>query len=150
MQKVINILTARIKELNGAFDKAEKVLDEPELMTDYEFALNDIANIELDIIELQIAINILKDEKIKVKLFDPKKNKPIPSEDDPTFSVDVCIIDEENVHGLAFYSFDNEKWGFHTDTLVDYDEAENETKWCWYYPVVSATNVFEKNGGFLF
>lgn len=65
MQKAINTLTARIEKLNDAFDKAEKISDEPELLTDYEFALNDMANIELEIIELKSAINVLKDVKIK-------------------------------------------------------------------------------------
>ena len=65
MQKAINTLTARIKILNEAFDKVEKISDEPELLMDYEFALNDMANIELEIIELQFAINVLKDVKIK-------------------------------------------------------------------------------------
>ncbi len=65
MQKAINTLVARIEKLNEAFDKAEKISDEPELLTDYEFALNDMANIELEIIELQFAINVLKDVKIK-------------------------------------------------------------------------------------
>ena len=65
MQKAINTLTAKIKILNEAFDKAEKISDEPELLMDYEFALNDMANIELEIMELQYAINVLKDVKIK-------------------------------------------------------------------------------------
>ena len=68
MQKAINTLTARIERLNEEFKKAEKISDEPELLSDYEFALNDMANIEAEIIELQYAINILKDLK-------PKKNK---------------------------------------------------------------------------
>jgi len=72
-----------------------------------------------------------------VKLFDPAKNKPNPSPDDITMSVDVCIIDEDGVNGLAWYCFEDEKWKFHTDTLVDYDEPDAETKWLWYYPVVN-------------
>lgn len=73
MQKAINTLTARIEMLNEEFKKAEKISDEPELLSDYEFALNDMANIELEIIELQFAINILKDVKTK-----KNKNKAIP------------------------------------------------------------------------
>lgn len=52
------------------------------------------------------------------------------------FSVDVFVIDENGMHGIAFYSFDDQKWRFHTDTLVDYNEAGNETKWKWYYPII--------------
>lgn len=79
---------------------------------------------------------------VVVRLFDPNKYKPRPSEDDPTFSEDVCIIDENNVQGVACYVYEDERWMFHTDTLVDYDEVGAETKWLWYYPVVSAKNVF--------
>jgi len=79
---------------------------------------------------------------VVVRLFDPKKNKPRPSKDDITFSEDVCIIDENDVHGLAYFCFESMQWRFHTDTLVDYDEIGAETKWKWYYPVVSAKDVF--------
>ena len=65
MQKAINTLTSRIERLNEEFKKAEKISDEPELLSDYEFALNDMANIESEIIELQYAISILKDQKLK-------------------------------------------------------------------------------------
>ena len=70
MQKAINTLTARIERLNEEFKKAEKISDEPEFLSDYEFALNDMANIETEIIELQFAINSLKD-------LNPKKNKVV-------------------------------------------------------------------------
>ena len=50
------------------------------------------------------------------------------------FSVDVFILDEDGVHGIAFWNFDDEVWRFHTDTLVDYNEKGAETKWKWYYP----------------
>lgn len=63
MQKAINALTSRIERLNEEFKKAEKISEEPEMLTDYEFALNDMGNIELEIIEIQKAINILKDVK---------------------------------------------------------------------------------------
>ena len=63
MEKAINTLTARIEKLNEKFKKAEKISDEPELLIDYEFALNDMANIKSEIIQLQSAINILKDVK---------------------------------------------------------------------------------------
>lgn len=72
----------------------------------------------------------------KNKLFDPKVQQPIPSKDCPEFSVDVFIIDEKEMHGLACYHFEDKKWIFHTDTLVDYDEKGAETQWRWYYPDV--------------
>lgn len=80
-------------------------------------------------------------ENVKVRLFDPKRNKPYVSSDDPTFSKDVFIIDEDGVHGLAYFCFESDKWRFHTDTLVDYDEEGAETKWMWYYPVVNVDNI---------
>lgn len=72
----------------------------------------------------------------KVNVFDPN-SKPIESEDDKMLSVDVCCIDEEGLHNLGYYNFEENKWKFHTDTLVDYFEKGNETKWWWYYPVVT-------------
>lgn len=78
---------------------------------------------------------------IVVRLFDPKRNKPKPSPNDATFSVDVNIIDENGVHGLAYFCFEDNKWIFHTDTLVDYDEVGAETKWVWYYPVLDKNDV---------
>ena len=53
------------------------------------------------------------------------------------FSEDVFVVDENGMHGLAFYNFDTETWGFHTDTLVDYNEEGAETKWKWYYPTAT-------------
>lgn len=70
------------------------------------------------------------------ELFNPITDQPKPSEDCPEFSVDVFIIDENDMHGLACYHFEDKKWIFHTDTLVDYDEKGAETKWKWYYPDV--------------
>lgn len=69
------------------------------------------------------------------RFFNPKTDIPKVSTDDPNFSVDVFIIDDEGMHGLAFYSFKDQKWSFDTDTLVDYDEVGNETEWRWYYPL---------------
>ena len=67
MQKAINTLSARIERLNEEFKKAEKISDEPEMLCDYEFALNDMANIEIEILELQSAIKLLKQTHITVK-----------------------------------------------------------------------------------
>lgn len=75
--------------------------------------------------------------KIPVELFDPEKRKPVASKDDVTFSEDVCIIDEDGLNGLAYYSFEDAEWKFHTDTMVDYNEPGAKTKWMWYYPVVN-------------
>lgn len=58
------------------------------------------------------------------------------------FSVDVFILDETGVHGIAFWNFDDEVWRFHTDTLVDYNEKGAETKWKWYYPPFEVETVF--------
>lgn len=59
------------------------------------------------------------------------------------FSVDVFILDEDCVHGIAFWNFDDEVWRFHTDTLVDYNEKGAETKWKWYYPPFELSEVFK-------
>lgn len=74
----------------------------------------------------------------EIKLYDPKLHKPNQSKEDIRFSEDVFIIDENGMHGLAFYSFEDEEWNFHTETLVDYNESGAETKWKWYYPVVNS------------
>ena len=58
------------------------------------------------------------------------------------FSVDGFILDETGVHGIAFWNFDDKVWRFHTDTLVDYNELNAETKWKWYYPSYGLNEVF--------
>lgn len=78
---------------------------------------------------------------VEVRLFDPERNKPRKHKCDPMYSDDVCTIDENNIHGLAFYSFEDEEWMFHTEVLTDYKKV----KWMWYYPVVSADDVFKPN-----
>lgn len=55
-------LSDRIDRLNVAYEKALKISNEPEMLSDYEFSLNDMANIELEIIELQSAIKILSEK----------------------------------------------------------------------------------------
>lgn len=74
-------------------------------------------------------------------MFNPKTDKPHPSKDVKEHSVDVFTIDEDGMHGLAFYDFEDEKWSFHTETMVDYEEPGNETKWNWYYPSVTKKNL---------
>ena len=76
------------------------------------------------------------------RFFDPEINKPLPSKNDITFSDDVFIIDEDGMHGLAYYSFEDCQWKFHTDTLVDYNEVGHETKWKWYYPTFTIKDAF--------
>ena len=76
------------------------------------------------------------------RFFDPELNKPLPSKNDITFSDDVFIIDEDGMHGLAYYSFEDCQWKFHTDTLVDYNEVGHETKWKWYYPTFTVKDAF--------
>lgn len=70
-----------------------------------------------------------------VGLYDPTVfPNQVPGEH---FSEDVFVVDENGMHGLAFYNFDTETWSFHTDTLVDYNEEGAETKWKWYYPTAT-------------
>lgn len=45
----------------------------------------------------------------------------VPSEG---FSVDVITYDEEGMMNIGFYSYDLQKWSFHTDTLVDYSDMD--------------------------
>ncbi len=86
----------------------------------------------------------LKSESIIKRFYDPWKNKPDPNPEAPEHSVDVFIMDEDGMHGLAAYSFADEKWIFHTDTLVDYDEEGAETKWRWYYPPFTKKQIFSE------
>lgn len=76
------------------------------------------------------------------KFHDPSEYpKKVEGED---FSVDVFILDETRVHGIAFWNFDDKVWRFHTDTLVDYNEPNAETKWKWYYPPYDLNQVFNR------
>ena len=45
----------------------------------------------------------------------------VPNE---AFSVDVITYDEEGMMNIGFYSYDFQKWSFHTDTLVDYYDMD--------------------------
>ena len=60
MQKVINVLQKRRTELNERIKEAQKIVDEPEMLCDIEFEMNDIGNYELDLIEICEAVQILK------------------------------------------------------------------------------------------
>ena len=45
----------------------------------------------------------------------------VPNE---AFSVDVITYDEEGMMNIGFYSYDLQRWSFHTDTLVDYSDMD--------------------------
>ena len=86
--------------------------------------------------------NIKKPQAIKnslTLLFDPEKEKPKPCLDANLFSVDVFIIDEDGINGIAFYNFDTKDWGYHSDTLGKYDEGS--VKWFWYYPPINENDI---------
>ena len=59
MLKAIKILENRIEVLNKEIIRVEKIADEPEMLCDYEFAMNDLGNLELEIMELLSAIHVL-------------------------------------------------------------------------------------------
>lgn len=59
MKTAIKVIEKRIEILNSEHEKKEKQFDDCEMVSDIEFLSNDIANIELEIIELQAAIKIL-------------------------------------------------------------------------------------------
>ena len=57
--RAIKVLEKRISDLNKEIQKTQKSLDEPEMLSDYEYGINHIGNCEGEIIELQEAIQIL-------------------------------------------------------------------------------------------
>jgi len=59
MKQSIKILEKRIELLNIEYEKKEKQFDNCEMVCDIEFLSNDLANIELEIIEHQKAIEVL-------------------------------------------------------------------------------------------
>lgn len=59
MDKAIKCLEARIERLNKEMVEVQSRIDEPEMLCDYEFAINDMANLETEVIELQSAIKKL-------------------------------------------------------------------------------------------
>jgi len=76
-----------------------------------------------------------------IRLFDPSRHKPKPKDVDPAFSEDICIIDQNGLHGLAFYYFTENKWIFYVDTLIDYNTEGKGLKWKWFYPPVSSEDI---------
>lgn len=61
MKQAIKVLEKRIEILSKEWDKKDKDFENCEMVSDHEFLSNDLANIELEIIELQNAIKILND-----------------------------------------------------------------------------------------
>lgn len=61
MKQAIKVLEKRIELLNKEYDKKDTDLENCEMVCDHEFLSNDLANIELEIIELKKAIKIIND-----------------------------------------------------------------------------------------
>lgn len=61
MKQAIKVLEKRIEILGKEWDKKDAEFDNCEMVCDHEFLQNDLANIELEIIELQKAIKLLND-----------------------------------------------------------------------------------------
>lgn len=59
MNYAVKALESRIAQINKRIDEAQLIADEPEMLCDYEFAMNDIGNYQTEIIELEKAIKIL-------------------------------------------------------------------------------------------
>ena len=76
-----------------------------------------------------------------VEISDPKKYKPKPLDNDPAFSEDVCLIDEKGLIGVASFAFEEDRWLFHFDTIIDYEKEGVEIKWKWYYPPISNKDI---------
>jgi hypothetical protein len=55
--KAIKLLSARIKYLNEKIKTYDNY--EPEMLSDYEFAINSVINFKAEILELENAIKIL-------------------------------------------------------------------------------------------
>ena len=71
--------------------------------------------------------------------FHQPSEKPIPAPDDPANSVDVFIMDEDGMHGLAFYSFEYEEWWMNADDFDGFEDGQS--KWVWYYPPYTTEDV---------
>ena len=64
MKQAIKVLEKRIEILGKEWDKKDAEFDNCEMVCDHEFLQNDLANIELEIIELQKAIKVLNDNVV--------------------------------------------------------------------------------------
>ena len=71
MKQAIKVLEKRIELLNKEYEKKDKQFEDCEMVCDYDFLQNDLANMELEIIELQKAIELLN----KVVNYKPQKCK---------------------------------------------------------------------------
>lgn len=67
MKQAIKTLSTRINILYQEIERCEIQMEEPEMNCEIEFAMNDIANFQREIEELQEAIKILNSHKIKSK-----------------------------------------------------------------------------------
>ncbi|MEY4332236.1 MAG: hypothetical protein RLZZ196_974 [Bacteroidota bacterium] len=64
-------------------------------------------------------------------------NKPkVSPESDGLFSVDVITFSDGCMLNIGYYSFDMEKWMFHTDTLTNMEGVEFK----WIYPPKELTD----------
>ena len=61
MKQAIKVLEKRIELLNKEYEKRDKQIEDFVTISEYEFLMCDLANIELEIIELQNAIKCLND-----------------------------------------------------------------------------------------
>lgn len=64
-------------------------------------------------------------------------NKPEMSSDDPTISVDVIACTEDGLLNIGYFNFQDDKWYWHTDTLVDVEELNEDgepVQFNWIYP----------------
>lgn len=71
MKQAIKVLEKRIELLNKEYEKKDKQIEDFVTISEYEFLMYDLANIELEIIELQNAIELLN----KVVNYKPQKCK---------------------------------------------------------------------------
>ena len=61
------------------------------------------------------------------------KEFPKKSPDEENHSVDVITRDKDNMLNIGYYSFDEEEWNFHTNTLVDYYPNGKLRDFVWMY-----------------
>ena len=67
MNIAIATLRNRIEKLNEEYKEVEKTLEEPEVMADYYFSMNDLINITNECTELVHAIRILENHNYITK-----------------------------------------------------------------------------------
>ena len=61
MKQAIKVLEKKIELLNKEYEKKDKQIEDFVTISEYEFLMCDLENIELEIIELQNAIKCLND-----------------------------------------------------------------------------------------